>query len=221
MPLPASNNNPQEDLEPAIPVFPLGGALLLPNGQLPLNIFEPRYLAMIDTAMAKNGMIGMIQPREAGQKPRCYDVGCVGKITEYAELDDGRYLIALSGLCRFTVKEELPVTTPFRQMLVSYDAFEGVDLSETAGTFLADRDGLISSLDDYLKKRELACDWDAVEAADDESLVNAICMIAPFQSPEKQALLEAEDLPKRALMLKSLLDFDQAAPAGMGPQKPH
>lgn len=221
MPLPASNNNPQDDLEPAIPVFPLGGALLLPNSQLPLNIFEPRYLAMIDAAMAKNGMLGMIQPREAGQKPRCYDVGCVGKITEYAELDDGRYLIALSGLCRFTVQEELPVTTPFRQMLVSYDGFETVDLSETQGAFLPDRSGLISSLDEYLKKRELACDWDAVEAADDESLVNAICMIAPFQSPEKQALLEAQDLHKRAQMLKSLLDFDSAAPSGAGGPTPH
>jgi len=221
MTLTASNNNPKQQLEAAIPVFPLTGALLLPNSQLPLNIFEPRYLAMVDAAMAKNGMIGMIQPREMGKKPACYDVGCAGKIVEYAELDDGRYLIALSGLCRFTVQEELPVTTPFRQMLVSYDGFEDTDLSATNERFLPDRSALVNALDQYLKKRDLACDWDAVEAADDESLVNGICMIAPFQPPEKQALLEAQDLFKRATLLHSLLEFDIAANETPGQHKPH
>ncbi|MEM6680735.1 MAG: LON peptidase substrate-binding domain-containing protein [Pseudomonadota bacterium] len=221
MTLTASNNNPDRLLETAIPVFPLAGALLLPNSQLPLNIFEPRYLAMVDAAMAKNGMIGMIQPREPGQKPLCYDVGCVGKISEYAELDDGRYLIALSGLCRFKVEEELPVTTPFRQMMVDYTGFDETDLKATNGQFLSDRKQLISALDQYLKKRELACDWDAVEAADDESLVNGICMIAPFQPPEKQALLEAQDLYQRATLLTSLLEFDIASHETPGQQKPH
>lgn len=221
MPLTASNNNPKDELEAAIPVFPLGGALLLPNSQLPLNIFEPRYLAMVDAAMSKNGMIGMIQPREQAQKPACYDVGCVGKIAEYSELEDGRYLIALAGICRFSVLEELPVTTPFRQMMVSYNGFEETDLKPTGEGFLADRTGLTTALDAFLKKRELACDWDAVEAADDESLVNGICMIAPFQPPEKQALLEAQDLLTRAQLLKSLLEFDIAAAGDAGPQKPH
>lgn len=221
MPLTASNNNPKDQLEGALPVFPLGGALLLPNSQLPLNIFEPRYLAMVDAAMSKNGMIGMIQPREMGQKPACFDVGCAGKIVEYSELDDGRYLIALAGVCRFQVIEELPVTTPFRQMMVSYDGFEETDLSASNAKFLADRDALTAALDGFLKKRNLACDWDAVEAADDESLVNGICMIAPFQAPEKQALLEAQDLLKRAHLLKSLLEFDIAAAETPGTQKPH
>lgn len=221
MPLTASNNNPKDELEAAIPVFPLGGALLLPNSQLPLNIFEPRYLAMVDAAMAKNGMIGMIQPREPGPKPACYDVGCVGKIVEYSELEDGRYLIALGGICRFSVVEELPVTTPFRQMMVSYDGFDKTDLKQMGEGFLADRTGLTTALDAFLKKRELACDWDAVEAADDESLVNGICMIAPFQAPEKQALLEAQDVLTRAHLLQSLLEFDAAAAGGTGPQKPH
>lgn len=221
MPMTASNNNPKEQLEPALPVFPLSGALLLPNSQLPLNIFEPRYLAMIDAAMSKNGMIGMIQPRDPGPKPVCYDIGCAGKIVEYAELDDGRYLVALGGLCRFRVIEELPVTTAFRQMMVSYDGFEQTDLAAQSERFLADRDALIASIDAFLKKRDLACDWDAVDAADDESLVNGICMVAPFQPPEKQALLEAQDLAKRAVLLQSLLDFDVAGADDLGQQKPH
>ncbi|MEM1019894.1 MAG: LON peptidase substrate-binding domain-containing protein [Pseudomonadota bacterium] len=207
----ASNNNPAEALERAIPVFPLTGAILLPNSQLPLNIFEPRYLAMVDAAMAKNGLIGMIQPREDGQKPRCYDVGCVGKISEYAELDDGRYLIALAGICRFEVKEELPVTTLFRQMVVTYDGFAAADMKTNGQTILNDRNTLTGALDRYLTARQMACDWDAVKAADDETLINGICMIAPFEPAEKQALLEAETLESRAVLLQSLLDFDSLA----------
>ncbi|MEM7569403.1 MAG: LON peptidase substrate-binding domain-containing protein [Pseudomonadota bacterium] len=217
----ASNNNPRETLERAIPVFPLSGAILMPNSQLPLNIFEPRYLAMVDTAMAKNGLIGMIQPRESGQKPRCYDVGCVGKISEYAALDDGRYLIALAGMCRFEVTEELPVTTPFRQMVVNYDGFADTDMADRPDHFLTDRDGLANSLDQFLSQRQLACDWDAVKAADDETLVNGICMITPFEPAEKQALLEAQDIESRATLLKSLLDFGAMSQDGDGQHQPH
>ncbi|MEO0410988.1 MAG: LON peptidase substrate-binding domain-containing protein [Pseudomonadota bacterium] len=217
----ASNNNPPDALERAIPVFPLTGAILMPNSQLPLNIFEPRYLAMVDAAMAKNGLVGMVQPRDQAQKPKCYDVGCVGKISEYAALDDGRYLIALAGLCRFKVIEELPVTTPFRQMVVDYDGFKETDMEDRPDGFLADRGELADALDQYLTNRQLACDWDAVKAADDETLVNGICMIAPFEPAEKQALLEAQTLESRAVLLKSLLDFDAMAQDPNGYHQPH
>ncbi|KPF76401.1 peptidase S16 [alpha proteobacterium AAP81b] len=204
-------------LPAAIPVFPLTGALLLPRGMLPLNIFEPRYLAMVRDAMAAAGaaarVIGMIQPRAEGDPPPLYDVGCLGRISEFKETDDGRILIALTGVTRFRVAAELDRTTPYRQVLVDYDEYRD-DRGEPAPLAAAARAGLEDVLKAYLDTQGLAADWDAVKSADDEALVTTLAAVCPFDPAEKQALLEAEDLPLRAATLTALMTF--AAGSGSG-----
>ena len=172
-----------KDLPGVIPVFPLGGALLLPRGQMPLNIFEPRYLQMIDDVLGGHGTIGMIQPDPAepardGQ-PGLYAVGCAGRITQFAESGDGRYLISLTGLARFRIRQEMDVTTPYRQCQVDFREFER-DLLPRDGEDSVDRDSLLRALRAFSDANSVEIDWDNVRQAPNEPLVNALAMMAPY-----------------------------------------
>jgi len=200
------------DLPPAIPVFPLAGALLLPRGQLPLNIFEPRYLAMIDDAMAdRHRLIGMIQPdgaqAETEDKPHLYQVGCAGRITQLSETGDGRYVIQLTGISRFRVLEELGVSTAYRQCRVAFAPFAD-DFVARKGEEEVDRQAVLDSLTAFLKAKHLKADWDNIESAPNEALVNALSMMSPYGPAEKQALLEAPDLKARAEILIALTEIE-------------
>ncbi|MGH7024243.1 MAG: LON peptidase substrate-binding domain-containing protein [Caulobacteraceae bacterium] len=199
------------DLPEVIPVFPLDGALLLPGGVLPLRIFEPRYLNMIDDAMSGERMIGMVQtgPGAGRAKPKLARVGCVGRITSYAETGDGKYLIALTGVCRFEAREELPRLTPYRQVRAAYAPFE-VDLAADEDAEEFDRTPFMELLRRYLDRKELAIEWDAVASAPGPALINSLCMALPFEPAEKQALLEASDLDERRATLEALLAIDAA-----------
>ncbi|MEM7565847.1 MAG: LON peptidase substrate-binding domain-containing protein [Pseudomonadota bacterium] len=199
-----------------IPVFPLPGALLLPRGQMPLNIFEPRYLAMVDAALGGARVIGMVQPRtgadgavEEGDKPGLSEIGCAGRITSFAETDDGRYVITLTGLTRFRVIEELDTTTPYRQAQIDVGAFEE-DRTPRAGEDTVDRKRLLETFRAYLEANELQADWDSVNQAGNESLVNALAMLSPYGPREKQALLEAPDLATRAELLIAITELSMA-----------
>ncbi|HEY2177462.1 MAG TPA: LON peptidase substrate-binding domain-containing protein, partial [Caulobacteraceae bacterium] len=199
------------DLPEVIPVFPLDGALLLPGGVLPLRIFEPRYLNMVDDAMAGERMIGMVQTRlgTARTRPKLARVGCAGRITSYAETDDGKYLIALTGVCRFELGEELPLLTPYRQVRATYAPFER-DLAADDGAQEFERAPFMDLLRRYLDRRGLGVEWDAVASAPGPALVNSLCMALPFEPAEKQALLEARDLEERRCALEALLDIGAA-----------
>jgi len=201
------------DLPHTVPVFPLPGALLLPRGQMPLNIFEPRYLAMVDDALAGPRLIGMIQPDPAqpGSEPRppLYRVGCVGRITQLAETGDGRYLIELTGICRFRIEEELGVSTMYRQCRVGYAEFVD-DFVARKGEEAVDRKALLTALTAFLKANSLKADWQGIENAPNEALVNALAMMSPYGAPEKQALLEAPDLKTRAEILVAVTQIELA-----------
>jgi Lon protease-like protein len=202
------------DLTDVIPVFPLPGALLLPRGQMPLNIFEPRYLAMVDDAFRSgHRLIGMIQPDAANPgselKPSLYKVGCVGRITQIAETGDGRYLLQLTGIVRFRVEEELSVSTPYRQCRVSYSRFAD-DFTARKGEDAVDRKSLLRALSNFLKANDLKADWEGIENAPNEALVNALAMMSPYGAAEKQALLEAPDLKTRAEILVAVTEIELA-----------
>ena len=189
-------------------VFPLPGALLFPRWTLSLNIFEPRYLNMVDDAMASHRIIGMVQS-VGGDKtlPDLAKVGCAGRITSYSETEDGRYLIVLTGLCRFGLVEVPGLTTPYRQVKPDWTLFAH-DLAEPSITDLPSRERLTGALKDYVERNQMSADWTAVEDAPIETLVNALCAGCPFSNLEKQALLEAEDLRARAETLIALLEMD-------------
>jgi Lon protease-like protein len=213
MPMNVAYHNPG-DLADVIPVFPLPGALLLPRGQMPLNIFEPRYLAMIDDALRSgHRLIGMIQPdaRHPGpeERPNLYRIGCVGRITQLAESGDGRYLIQLTGIVRFRVSEELSVATPYRQCRVTYAPFID-DFTARKGEDEVDRETLLRALSEFLKANDLKADWEGIENAPNEALVNALAMMSPYGSAEKQALLEAPDLKTRAEILVAVTEMELA-----------
>lgn len=196
------------DLPEIIPVFPLSGALLLPRWQLPLNIFEPRYLNMLDDAMAGERMIGMVQTVGGDRiAPKLADVGCAGRVTTFSETSDGRYLITLSGISRFHIDSELPATTPYRQVMADWRNFEA-DLYDPETEDLPSRDSLVRSLREYIDRNSMAADWSAVEDAPIETLVNALCAGCPFPAMEKQALLEAATLKDRCEALMALLQMD-------------
>jgi Lon protease-like protein len=202
------------DLPQVIPVFPLPGALLLPRGQMPLNIFEPRYLEMIDDALRDgHRLIGMIQPDPAHPgsevKPTLFKIGCVGRITQFAETGDGRYLIQLIGIARFRVEEELAVKTAYRQCRVSFVPFAD-DFVARKGEDHVDRKALLAALTAFLKANKLKTDWQGVESAPNEALVNALAMMSPYGAVEKQALLEAPDLKTRAEMLVAITEIELA-----------
>ena len=199
------------DLPQVIPVFPLPGAILLPRGQLPLNIFEPRYLNMIDDAMAGDRIIGMIQPQGGPQRlPGLSPIGCAGRITSFAETSDGRYLITLTGCARFRLGNEIPTQTPYRQIRADFVPFEADLSAPPIDDVGLDRDGLLDALRAYLETRGLDIDWDTAETAPPEALINSLSMALPFDPPEKQALLEAASLTDRSTVLTALLTIDAA-----------
>ncbi|GLI24652.1 MAG: LON peptidase substrate-binding domain-containing protein [Rhizobiales bacterium] len=207
------------DIPPVIPVFPLTGALLLPRAELPLNIFEPRYLAMVDDALSGARLIGMIQPDEAAPAgasgPAVHKVGCVGRLTQFGETGDGRYLITLSGICRFRVVEEMPVTTPYRQFRIDTAPF-AEDFDVSAGEAEVDREAVLAALAAFLDANKLEADWDGIRQAGTETLVNALSVMSPYGALEKQALLEAEDLKARADMLVAITQMMLARMPGDG-----
>ena len=199
----------QQDIPETVAVFPLTAALLLPGGRMPLNIFEPRYLEMIDHALGHGRLIGMIQPRLDGAlrgdgEPELCEVGCLGRLTSFAETGDGRYLISLQGVCRFRVRDEPAVRTPFRQCSIL--PFVN-DLDPEAEAAQVDRPGLLKAFRAYLKANELDADWDSVSRAENATLVNALSMMAPYGPAEKQALLEAPDLRTRAETLIAMTEI--------------
>ena len=197
-----------DTLPRTIGIFPLTGVLLLPRAQLPLNVFEPRYLALVEAALAGNRLIGMIQPTEHEEKtlrPALSAIGCAGRVTGFRETDDNRYLITLTGICRFKVVDELSVETPFRQVTADYAPFAG-DLAE-GGDGEFPRERLLAALNDYLSRRDLKADWRSVMNAPAETLVNALAMLCPFEPAEKQALLEAPSWPERVNTLLALLEM--------------
>jgi Lon protease-like protein len=213
MPMNAVYKGP-EDLPGVLAVFPLPGALLLPRGQMPLNIFEPRYLSMIDDALRGTRLIGMIQPDPAHpgpdkSRPQMFNVGCVGRITQLAESGDGRYLVQLTGIARFRVEEEFPVDTPYRQCRVTYRPFAD-DFIARKGEGEVDRKTLLRTLADFLKANNLKADWAGIENAPNEALVNALAMMSPYGAAEKQALLEAPDLKTRAEILVAVTEIELA-----------
>jgi Lon protease-like protein len=209
-------------LPDVIPLFPLSGVILLPRSHLPLNIFEPRYLAMVRDALEGDSVIGMIQPREAStppSEPPLFQVGCLGRIVQHEDTPDGRILLALEGLARFKITEELARITPYRKAQVSYDAFNS-DGAEASLGEPEQRETLIETLKKYLDMRGLQADWDALSMAPDERLINAMAMICPFEPGEKQALIEAGRLDERADLMITLMNF--ALQAGTGPgDRPH
>ncbi len=196
------------DLPTQIPLFPLPGAMVLPRTDLPLNIFEPRYLAMVETAMAGDRIIGMIQPNpdDEADKPRLEKIGCAGRITSYSESDDGRLLITLTGLCRFVVKREPRVKTPFRQAIVDFKPFSA-DLVIELGGLSVNRKQLLEAFRQYLEANNMTTNWDEVNAVGTEVLVNTLSLLAPYPPREKQALLEAPDLKSRADVLVALTEL--------------
>ena len=199
-----------ETLPETLPIFPLSGVLLLPHGRLPLNIFEPRYLAMTRDAMSGPRLIGMVQPinpaDEGGEAPAVYGAGCAGRITAFEETGDGRFLITLTGFCRFAIAEELPPgETDYRRVRADYGRF-AADLIEPAANRV-DRDRLLRALDAYFKLRGYQADWDAVEKTSSESLVTTLAMTCPFAANEKQALLEAAGTDERAEIVTALMEM--------------
>jgi len=191
-----------------LPIFPLTGVLLLPRGRLPLNIFEPRYLAMTRDALAGERVIGMVQPsdpRVGGDNPPVYPTGCAGRITSYSETDDGRFLIALTGISRFRIREELPLLEGYRRVVPEWSEFAGDLLTEDEPGF--DRDRLLRGLRAYFEHYKMQADWDAITSVPGERLVTSIAMICPFEPSEKQALLEAPDLEERARLLTAIVEM--------------
>ncbi len=187
------------------PIFPLSGAILLPGGNLPLNIFEPRYLQMIKDAMRGDKVIGMIQPNGNGgeEEPALYPVGCAGRITNFESTEDGRYLITLTGLCRFEIVEELTVATPYRQVTAAFDAWQD-DLDPKAAPDSL-RPHLVEALRRYFAVHDISVDWEQIEKAPLAGLMTSLAMICPFEAPEKQALLETADAADFGRTLVALL----------------
>jgi uncharacterized protein len=210
------------DLPAIVPVFPLTGVLLLPRARLPLNVFEKRYLALVDAAMAGHRLVGMIQPRTPGQDmepdPALAGTGCVGRIVEYSETDDDRYLITLTGIARFHVVAERETEAPYREVTADYAAFPG-DLTAPADDAIP-RVRLFAALKPYLSERAMQTDWKSIEGAPSEMLVNSLAMLCPFEPGEKQMLLEARDLAERVEALTALIEFANAASPGAGGKPP-
>ncbi|MBS0519603.1 MAG: LON peptidase substrate-binding domain-containing protein [Proteobacteria bacterium] len=218
-----------EQLPETLPIFPLSGVLLLPGGKLPLNIFEPRYLAMVFDSLAGHRMIGMVQPvqpggyagdglpTEDGSRPGVHRVGCAGRITSFNETEDGRLLLALSGVCRFEVGRELdPAPGGYRRVSAIFAPYRA-DLDHAEELVDLDRERLMAALAAYFRGRKLSTDWDAVKQAADHNLVTSLSMVLPFGPAEKQALLEAADTTARA---KLLIAFLEMTAFGQAPETP-
>ena len=216
------------DLPPRIPLFPLRGAILLPRATLPLNVFEPRYLEMIENVMSGDRLIGIVQPMQdannddnddeespLGRSVGLRNVGCVGRVTSYQEVDDERLIITLTGIARYEILDEAVTDRPYRVASVSYDRFAS-DLSEGLGEDQVDRTNLLRVLRSYLDANRLEADWAAIQRASSEFLINALCVMCPYGPEEKQALLEAEDLKRRADVLVALAEMELASSGSSG-----
>jgi uncharacterized protein len=196
-----------------LPIFPLTGILLLPRGRLPLNIFEPRYLAMTRDALGGARLIGMVQPSDpqddnrggGGPNPPVYPVGCAGRVTQFSETDDGRYLLTLTGVSRFRIKEELQLLDGYRRVVPDWQPF--AHDRERSGRPEFDRERLIRGLKNYFAQRQIQADFEAIEKAPGEYLVTSLAMACPFAPSEKQALLEAIDPDERARLLTTLVEM--------------
>lgn len=196
------------DLPETVSVFPLPGALLLPRSRLPLHIFEPRYLQMLDDALkTQERMIGMVQPNTCqGDDSKLHQIGCAGRVTQFSETEDGRYLITLTGISRFRVKAELDSFTPYRRVSVSWGGFDR-DLGKAEVDDDFDRNRFLKLLERFFSSRQLSTDWDTMKGADDELLVNSLSMMLEFDPEDKQALLEAPCLRTRRETLVTLIEF--------------
>ncbi|RMA42635.1 LON peptidase substrate-binding domain-containing protein [Rhodophyticola porphyridii] len=197
------------DLPQTIPLFPLPGALLLPRSRLPLHIFEPRYLAMLDDALkTSHRLIGMVQPREVPGKSdkRLHAIGCAGRVTQFSETEDGRYMITLSGISRYRVTREVSGFSPYLKADISWEGFEG-DLGGVEKDRSFDRPRFLDLLSRYFEALSLSTDWDSLKDAEDELLINSLSMLCPFEPEEKQALLEAPSLGTRRETLVTLIEF--------------
>jgi len=200
----------EQDLPTVLPIFPLTGVLLLPRAQLPLNIFEPRYLAMTDDALGQGRYIGMVQPQEekielSRENPPVYERGCAGRISTFSESGDGRYFITLVGVCRFQIKEELEIKKGYRSSKVDYRPFVS-DLVPN-DTALPLRDQRLKTIQSYFALKNIDADWASVEGSPDEALINSLSMMCPFAPNEKQALLECSGLQERSALLLSLMEM--------------
>ena len=209
------------DLPQPTPVFPLRRTILLPRVVLPLNVFEPRYLEMVDDAMSGSRVIGVVQPEgnaeeesPVGRTVPLRRIGCAGRVTGYEELDDGRLHITLTGIARFALRDEAPLSKPYRVAAVAYQEFQD-DLVAGAGEADVDREAFLKALKIYLDARKLRIDWSAVSKFSNEALVNSLAIVSPYGPEEKQALLEAASLKARAEMLVALAEMELAA-AGIG-----
>jgi len=204
-----------KDIAEIVPVFPLSGALLLPGGNMPLNIFEDRYLAMTDDALAGDRLIAMIQPDPAGTEgefgPALCRIGCLGRITGFQETGDGRYMINLTGICRFNLVGDVALKNGYRTCRIQVDEAEfNSDDMAISRNGLIDRELLLTTFKKYLEANNMDTDWTAVEETDDETLVTALCMMSPYGPAEKQALLEASDLSSRAATLVAITEMELA-----------
>lgn len=200
------------DLPEELPIFPLPGAVMMPGVQLPLNIFEPRYLRMVQDALAADHLIGMIQPLsgdEDEETPPLHPIGCAGRISSYSETNDGRVILVLTGVCRFEVAEELEMRQGYRRILPSWERF-AIDYHPQQGV-LADRDTFVHSLRAYTKLRGVEIPWDDVAAMEDLDLVNLLCTHLPLAPDDKQALIESIDLVDRADLMRGLMDMSLAS----------
>ncbi len=206
------------EMPPTLPLFPLAGALLLPRRPMQLNVFEPRYLAMLDDALSGERLIGIIQPQAGedavGTTPELFKVGCAGRIVQFAEVGDGRCFLTLMGVARFRVEQELVTMTPYRIARADTSAFEK-DFTPGAGEAEVDRHSLVSALREFAKANDIKVDWDDIEKAPNEALVNALSMMSPYGAKEKQAMLEAPDLKTRAeiLVAVSQMELERTADA--------
>ncbi len=207
-----------------LPIFPLDGTMLLPRGHLPLQIFEPRYLNMIEHALGHGRMIGMIQPRYPQRHPmddkaELFAIGCAGRIVSFAESEDNRFLITLRGICRFRVMDELALLNGYRRVKPDYSPYRG-DLTDPAAEEI-DRDRLLSAARGYFATKDISCDWNAVDSAGDEALILSFAMMCPLETREKQALLECSGSAQRAGLLISLFEMAVHETDGPAPEAWH
>jgi hypothetical protein len=208
------------DLPEVLPIFPLSGAVVLPGVQLPLNIFEPRYLAMVQAALSSDRLIGMVQPRanDDGDHPQLHQIGCAGRITSYSETNDGRIVLVLTGLCRFSVREELPMQEGFRRVRPDWSGF-AADLEDVEST-LGERDRFMGSLRAFCDQRSVEIPWDDIAKMPDSDLVNLLCTHLPLEAEDKQALLETVQLGERATLMQGLMEMSAQA-SRLGTEQRH
>ncbi|MDR3475670.1 MAG: LON peptidase substrate-binding domain-containing protein [Devosia sp.] len=203
-----------DDLPQSVPIFPLSGALLLPYSHRPLNVFEPRYVELVDATLRGDRLIGLIQPQDSSEEsPRgrapLQPIGCLGRLTHFEDNGEGRYFIILEGICRFQLKSELIVTTPYRQAIIDADPFEA-DFDRGFGAEAVDRSRFIKMMHDYAEFANIDMNWDEIDKTPIADLVNFCCMVSPYGAAEKQALLEAETLETRAETLIAMAEYEMA-----------